>query len=168
MAEYTTLDQVWMVVSPQNPLKPAGSLLNDFQRFQMVEMAIGDYKKLKASKIEFNLPRPSYTIQTLLYLEEQYPDRSFSLIMGSDNLQTFHKWKNYKQILENYTLFVYPRPGFDGGDLKTHPSIEFTKAPLMEISSTQIRESIKNGKDMRYMMPESVYQYIDEMNFYRK
>lgn len=168
MAEYTDLEQVWLVLSPQNPLKPAASLLNDYQRFQMVELAIGDYKKLKASKVEFTLPRPSYTIQTLVYLKEQYADREFALIMGSDNLQTLHKWKNYDVILENYAIYIYPRPGFDGGQLKDHPNIRFTQAPLMEISSTKIRESIKAGKDLRYMMPSAVYAYIDEMNFYRR
>lgn len=166
--EFSDLNQVWFVVSPHNPLKPAGSLLNDFQRLQLVELAIGDYRKMKASKIEFGLPKPSYTINTLTHLQEKYPQHEFVLIMGSDNLHTFHKWKNYEQILEYYSIYIYPRPGFDGGDFKSHPKVKFIEAPLMEISSTFIRNSIKSKKDVRFMMPEKVADYIDEMNFYRK
>lgn len=167
-AEFSDLNQVWFVVSPHNPLKPAGSLLNDFQRLQLVELAIGDYRKMKASKIEFGLPKPSYTINTLTHLQEKYPQHEFVLIMGSDNLHTFHKWKNYEQILEYYSIYIYPRPGFDGGDFKSHPKVKFIEAPLMEISSTFIRNAIKSKKDVRFMMPEKVADYIDEMNFYRK
>lgn len=166
--EFSDLNQVWFVVSPHNPLKPAGSLLNDFQRLQLVELAIGDYRKMKASKIEFGLPKPSYTINTLTHLQEKYPQHEFVLIMGSDNLHTFHKWKNYEQILEYYSIYIYPRPGFDGGDFKSHPKVKFIEAPLMEISSTFIRNAIKSKKDVRFMMPEKVADYIDEMNFYRK
>ncbi len=166
--EFSDLNQVWFVVSPHNPLKPAGSLLNDFQRLQLVELAIGDYRKMKASKIEFGLPKPSYTINTLTHLQEKYPQHEFVLIMGSDNLHTFHKWKNYEQILEYYSIYIYPRPGFDGGDFKNHPKVKFIEAPLMEISSTFIRNAIKSKKDVRFMMPEKVADYIDEMNFYRK
>lgn len=167
-AEFSDLDQVWFVVSPHNPLKPAGSLLNDFQRLQLVELAIGDYRKMKVSKIEFGLPKPSYTINTLTHLQEKYPQHEFILIMGSDNLHTFHKWKNYEQILEYYSIYIYPRPGFDGGDFKNHHKVKFIEAPLMEISSTFIRNAIKSKKDVRFMMPEKVADYIDEMNFYRK
>lgn len=167
-AEFSDLKQVWFVVSPHNPLKPAGSLLNDFQRLQLVELAIGDYRKMKVSKIEFGLPKPSYTINTLTHLQEKYPQHEFVLIMGSDNLHTFHKWKNYEQILEYYSIYIYPRPGFDGGDFKNHPKVKFIEAPLMEISSTFIRNAIKSKKDVRFMMPEKVADYIDEMNFYRK
>lgn len=167
-AEFSDLDQVWFVVSPHNPLKPVGSLLNDFQRLQLVELAIGDYRKMKVSKIEFGLPKPSYTINTLTHLQEKYPQHEFVLIMGSDNLHTFHKWKNYEQILEYYSIYIYPRPGFDGGDFKNHPKVKFIEAPLMEISSTFIRNAIKSKKDVRFMMPEKVADYIDEMNFYRK
>lgn len=168
MSEFTDLEQVWLVVSPQNPLKPAGSLLNDFQRLHMVQLAIGEYRKIKLSKIEFSLPRPSYTINTLVHLREQHPDHTFALIMGSDNLQTLTKWKNYEQILSGYEIYVYPRPEFEGGDLKTHPNIKFTNAPLMQLSATFIRKAIKEKKDVRYMMPEAVFNYIDEMNFYKK
>lgn len=167
-AEFSDLGQVRFVVSPHNPLKAAGSLLNDYQRLQLVEMAIGDYRKIRLSKIEFGLPKPSYTINTLAHLQEKFPKHEFVLIMGSDNLHTFHKWKNYEQILQYYSIYVYPRPGYDGGDFKNHPKIKFIDAPLMEISSTFIRNAIKSKKDVRFMMPEKVADYIDEMNFYRK
>lgn len=168
MAEFTDLQQVWMVVTPHNPLKPAGSLLNDYQRLHLVELAIGSYRKIKLSKIEFGLPKPSYTINTLEHLREKFPQHAFALIMGSDNLQTLNKWKNYEQILSGYEIYVYPRPGFDGGEFKNHPNIKLTEAPHMDISSTFIRNSIKAKKDVRYMMPEKVFDYIDEMNFYEK
>ncbi|HMU76316.1 MAG: nicotinate-nucleotide adenylyltransferase [Bacteroidetes bacterium] len=167
-AEFTDLEQVWLVVSPHNPLKPAGSLLNDYQRLHLVEAAIGSYKKIKISKIEFGLPKPSYTINTLVHLNEKFPQHEFVLIMGSDNLVTFHKWKNFEQILENYKIYIYPRPDSDGGELKNHPSVKIIQAPLIEISSTFIRQAIKEGKDVRFYLPESVYDYIDEMNFYKK
>jgi len=168
MAEFTDLDQVWMVVSPHNPLKPAGSLLQDHHRFEMVRIAIGDYRKLKASKVEFTLPRPSYTINTLAYLHEQHPEHQFVLIMGSDNLATFKKWKNWEQILEHNEIYIYPRPDSDGGDLKNHPKVKIVDAPLMELSSTFIRKAIHDKKDIRFMLPEAVYNYMDEMNFYKK
>lgn len=168
MAEFTDLEQVWLVVSPHNPLKPIGSLLQDYHRFQLVQTAIGDYKKLKASKVEFSLPKPSYTIHTLTYLKEQYPEHNFVLIMGSDNLSSLHKWKNYELILENYSIYIYPRPNEDGGQFKNHTNVKWISAPLMEISASFIRKAIKEKKDVRFMMPESVYNYIDEMNFYKK
>ncbi|MBK7964970.1 MAG: nicotinate-nucleotide adenylyltransferase [Bacteroidetes bacterium] len=168
MAEFSDLKQVWMVVSPHNPLKPAGSLLQDYHRFHLVELGIGNYKKLKASKIEFELARPSYTVVTLAYLQDKYPKHEFSLIMGADNLENLHKWKNFELILEHHDIYVYPRPNHDGGDLKNHPRVKWIDAPLMELSSSFIRKSIKEGKDVRYMMPETVADYIDEMNFYRK
>jgi nicotinate-nucleotide adenylyltransferase len=168
IAEFSILNQVWMMVSPHNPLKPAGSLLQDYHRFHLVELGIGRYKKIKASKIEFELPRPSYTINTLAYIKEKFPQHDFSLIMGSDNLETFHKWKNYDIILEDHDIYVYPRPLHDGGSLKNHERVKWMEAPLMEISSTFIRNAIKNGKDVRFMMPETVADYIDEMNFYKK
>jgi nicotinate-nucleotide adenylyltransferase len=168
MAEFSVLDQIWMVVSPQNPLKPAGTLLQDYQRLQLVELAIDGYRKIKVSKIEFELPRPSYTIHTLAYLREKHPEHEFALIMGADNLETFHKWKNYELILEDHDIFVYPRPGSDGGNLKDHSRVHWTDAPVMEISSTFIRNAIKNKKDVSFMMPEKVAAYIEEMNFYRK
>ncbi|MDQ3051727.1 MAG: nicotinate (nicotinamide) nucleotide adenylyltransferase [Bacteroidota bacterium] len=168
MAEYTDLNQVWMVVSPHNPLKLAGSLLQDHHRFEMVRIGIADYRKLKASKVEFHLPKPSYTINTLVHLQEQYPDNSFVLIMGSDNLDTFKKWKNWEQIIEHHEIYIYPRPGNDGGELKDHPKVKIVEAPLMQLSSTFIRKAVYDKKDVRYMLPESVYSYMDEMNFYKR
>ena len=167
MAEFTDLNQVWMVVSPHNPHKPAGSLLQDHHRFEMVRIAIGDYRKLKASKIEFKLPKPSYTVTTLAHLHEQHPEHEFVLIMGSDNLETFKKWKSWETIIEHHQIYIYPRPGSDGGELKDHPQIRFFDAPLMQLSSTFIRKAIHDKKDVRYMLPESVFQYMDEMNFYK-
>jgi nicotinate-nucleotide adenylyltransferase len=168
LAEFSDLDQVWLVVSPHNPLKPAGSLLQDYHRLHLAELGVGSYKKIKVSKIEFELPRPSYTVVTLAYLSDKFPQHRFSLIMGADNLDNLHKWKDYKVILENHHIYVYPRPGCDGGEWRSHPSVVWTDAPLMELSSSFIRQSIKEGKDVRYMLPESVYHCIDEMNFYKK
>lgn len=168
MLEYTDLERIWFVVSPHNPLKKKSTLLDEKQRLQMVDLAIGDNIKLKASNIEFNLPQPSYTIVTLTYLKEKYPQHEFVLIMGADNLESFHKWKNYEEILKHHQLYIYPRPESDGGNLKEHPQIKLVNAPLMEISSTTIRQAIKEKKDMRYFMPEAVWQYIKEMHFYEK
>ncbi len=168
LAEFSDLQQIWLVVSPHNPLKPAGTLLQDYHRFHLVELGIGSYRKLKASKIEFELPKPSYTVVTMAYLQEKYPDHDFCLIMGADNLENFHKWKDYRILLENHDIYVYPRPLYSGGDLKDHPRVKWIDAPLMEISSSFIRKAIREGKDVRFMMPESVADYIDEMNFYRK
>ncbi|MCC7232190.1 MAG: nicotinate-nucleotide adenylyltransferase [Bacteroidia bacterium] len=167
LSEFSDLDQVWFIVSPHNPLKEKTSLLQDYHRLTLVKLAIGEYRKLKASNIEFKLPRPSYTIHTLTYLSEQYPDHRFCLILGSDNLESFHKWKNHDQILAEYELYVYPRKDAAGGDLLHHPSVKVVNAPLMEISSTFIRESIRKKKDVRFMMPESVWNYIEEMHFYK-
>ena len=167
-AEFTDLSQVWMVVSPQNPLKPSNSLLQDYHRFEMVRLAVDDYLKLKASKVEFNLPKPSYTVDTLAYLREQYPDRRFVPIMGSDNLENLHKWKNWEVILHEHEVYVYPRPGHDGGSLVNHPNVRLVSGvPNMEISASFIRASIAQKKDIRYMLTAEVYKYLDEMNFYR-
>ena len=160
LTEYSDLEQVWMVVSPQNPLKPAKGMLQDYHRFHLVELAIGDYKKIKASKIEFDLPKPSYTIHTLAYLKEKFPQHQFALIMGADNLQTFHKWKNYELILEEHDLYVYPRVGSDGGDLKSHARVHWVNAPMMEVSSTMIRQAIKDKKDITFFLPKAVADYI--------
>ncbi|MGR6087881.1 MAG: nicotinate (nicotinamide) nucleotide adenylyltransferase [Arcticibacter sp.] len=169
MAEFTDLEQVWLVVSPQNPLKTSASLLQDYHRFEMVRIAVGDYPKLKASKIEFGLPRPSYTVDTLAYLREEYPDRQFVPIMGTDNLENLHKWKNWETILLEHEVYVYPRPNHDGGALSSHPKVKLVNGtPLMEISASFIRNAISEKKDVRYMLPQEVYQYMDEMNFYRK
>ena len=166
-SEFTDLDQVWFIVSPHNPLKQKDTLLQDYHRMTLVKIAIGDNRKLKASDIEFKLARPSFTIHTLAHLSEKFPSYKFVLILGSDNLQSFHKWKNYEQILEQFELYVYPRKDLSGGELATHPKVKIIAAPVMEISSTFIREAIKNKKNIRYMLPEKVWEYIDEMNFYK-
>ncbi len=168
MTEFTDLDRVWFVVSPHNPLKEKSTLLADHHRLQLVQLSIEDNRKLKASNIEFKLPQPSYTIHTLTYLKEKYPTQQFALIMGSDNLETFHKWKNHEQILEQYELYVYPRPGFLGGQLKEHPKVKMVKTPVMELSSSFIRQAVKDKKDVRYMMPEAAYTFMKDMHFYEK
>lgn len=169
MAQFTELEQVWLVVSPHNPLKEKSSLLKDHHRLAMLREALEPYPYLKASDIEFHLPRPSYTVNTLAYLTEKYPGRRFSLILGSDNLHTFHKWKNHEILLENYLLFIYPRPGFDGGELRHHSHIRWIgEAPQMEISSTFIRSAVKQRKDVRFLMPEPAWTYMREMHFYEK
>ncbi|MBI3509418.1 MAG: nicotinate-nucleotide adenylyltransferase [Bacteroidetes bacterium] len=168
MLEYTDLDRVWFVVSPHNPLKDKKTLLSDVQRLQMVRLAIGDHAHMKASNIEFDLPQPSYTVNTLAYLKEKYPDDEFALIMGADNLETLHKWKNYEFILEHHRILVYPRKGHDGGKLKDHPSVSFTNAPQLEISASFLREGLKAKKDLRHFFPGEVWNFVKTMNFYQK
>jgi nicotinate-nucleotide adenylyltransferase len=170
MVEFSDLEEVWFVVTPKSPFKVKKTLLDNNHRFQMVYEAVKAYPKLKPSKIEFTLPQPNYTINTLVHLEEEYPDQyEFSLIMGEDNLKNFHKWKNYELILEHHDIYVYPR--ISGGKpaiaLIDHPRIHKVDAPIMEISSTFIRRYHKEGKNIRAMLPEGVWQYMDEMNFYR-
>ncbi|MBC6997376.1 nicotinate (nicotinamide) nucleotide adenylyltransferase [Cytophaga sp. FL35] len=170
MAEYSHLDEVWFVVTPLSPFKKKKSLLANNHRYEMVYQATKDYPKLKPSKIEFNLPQPNYTVNTLAHLDEKYADQySFCLIMGEDNLKGFHKWKNYEVILENYDLFVYPRisEGKVEHQFKDHPKVHRVDAPIMEISSTFIRNSHKEGKNIRPLLPQEVWLYMDEMNFYR-
>jgi len=169
MAEYSDLDQVWFVVTPHSPFKKKSSLLDNHHRYQMVDRAVENYPKLRASDIEFKLPQPNYTINTLTYLEEKFPDYEFALIMGEDNLKSFHKWKNYELILERHHIYVYPR--ISDGNIETrfdnHPKIHEVDAPIMELSSTFIRKAIKEGKNIRPMLPEHVWSYLDEMNFYK-
>lgn len=167
MLSYTDMDEVWMVVSPQNPLKNKNQLLNQHHRLLMVDLAIDDAKGIRSSNIEFKLPQPSYTINTLAHLGEKYPDHRFSLIMGQDNLQTFSKWKNYEAILKNYHIYVYPRPETKPSEFDTHPSVHITEAPLIEISSTFIRQAIKEKKDVRFFLPNKVWEEIDAMGFYQ-
>lgn len=168
MLEFTGQDQIWFVVSPHNPLKKKSTLLSDVHRLALVRAAIGDNTKYKASNIEFSLPQPSYTVNTLAYLQEKYPGDEFSLIMGSDNLESLRKWKNFEVILEQYKILVYPRPGFAGGEFAKHKNVVMTDAPKMNISSTMIRESIKAGKNMQYFLPEGAWKYCEEMHFYKK
>ena len=169
MAEHSDLDQVWFVVTPHSPFKKKSTLLDNHHRYQMVDRAVEDYTKLRASDIEFNLPQPNYTINTLLYLHEKYPDYEFSLIMGEDNLKSFHKWKNFELILENHHIYVYPRisEGKTETQFHAHKNVHFVNAPIMELSSTFIRKAIKAGKNIRPMLPQHVWEYLDEMNFYR-
>ncbi|MFT5861159.1 MAG: nicotinate-nucleotide adenylyltransferase [Flavobacteriaceae bacterium] len=181
MTEFSDLDQVWIVVSPQNPLKKKKNLLDDFHRLSLVRVAIEDNAKLKVSDIEFQLPTPSYTSTTLTYLQEKHPEDEFSLIMGEDNLRTFHKWFNHETILSNHKIYVYPRvrtiqeeevllneKAEEENGYDKHPNVEMcNEVPVMKISSSFIRNAIKNGDDVRYLLTESVYKYVDEMNFYR-
>ncbi|MBT5353459.1 MAG: nicotinate-nucleotide adenylyltransferase [Flavobacteriales bacterium] len=166
LVDFTDLDKVMFVVSPQNPLKQKISLLDQYHRLQIIRAEIEDNSNLEVSDIEFDMPKPSYTIDTLVRLKEKYPENDYSIIMGSDNLQNFHKWKNYEQILEDYSVYVYPRPGYEISG--SHKNIHLIEGvPQMEISSSFIRKAIKEGKDISYLMPEKAWIYTDEMNFYR-
>jgi nicotinate-nucleotide adenylyltransferase len=167
MATQTNLEEVWLVVSPHNPLKDKKTLAKDRERFNMVQAAIGENTYLKASEVEFKLPKPSYTIDTLTYLKEKYPKHEFVLIMGSDNIETFHKWKNYEKIIENHSIYVYNRPEFPTTKFKNNPNIQSFNAPLMQISSTYIRDCIKNKKNIQYLVPESVFDYLLHSNLYK-
>ncbi|MCB0820229.1 MAG: nicotinate-nucleotide adenylyltransferase [Bacteroidetes bacterium] len=167
MAQFTDLDQVWFVVSPHNPFKEKKSLLKGHHRLAMVKAAIEDIPYLKASDIEFGLPQPSYTSVTLAYLADKYPTHEFALIMGSDNLGTFNKWMNYESIIESHRIYIYPRPGHEAVNLINHPSVISTEAPLVELSSTMIRNSLSIDKDARCFMPDAAWLYLDEMNFYK-
>lgn len=168
MAEFTDLDEVWFVVSPQNPLKDKNTLLAEHHRLALVRIAVEECRKLGVTDIEFKMPKPSYTIDTLTWLSDKYENREFVLISGTDIFSNFHKWKNYRAILEFYSIYVYPRPGSGLGDYAENPKIKLFPAPLMEISSSFIRKGIKAQKSMRYWMPDKVYEYIREMHFYEK
>jgi nicotinate-nucleotide adenylyltransferase len=201
VAEFSGLGQVWFVVSPRNPFKPEGELLADYHRRELLIRAVGDYAKFRVSSVEFKLPKPSYTIDTLDFLSGEYPDTEFTVIMGEDQLPKFHEWKESDRILADYRILVYPRnegdrdalrvtrdtetqtksdAGFPSGDLThhasrvtrhvllDHQSVTLVKAPLMEVSGTFIRESIRTGKDVRFFMPEQAWKYLDEMNFYKQ
>ena len=174
MTEFAGLDQVWFVVSPHNPLKKKETLLADHHRLYMSQLAIGDNDRLKASDIEFKLPVPSYTIDTLTYLKEKYPKNEFCLVMGEDNLFTLHKWKNANELVSKYPIYVYPRPDAERPSsplldrILSTADVHHVDAPLMKISGTFIRNGIKNGKDMSYFLPPPVWKYIKEMHFYEK
>lgn len=162
----TGLQQVWFVISPQNPFKQNHSLLNEYHRLHLVNLAIEGEKGLKASDIEFRLPKPSYTVTTLQYLQEKYPEHEFSIIMGSDSLQNLDKWKNAEVIMERYQIFVYTRPGFPPReDLPARVTV--LDAPLLEISSTRIRECIRSGRSIRYLVPEAVRDEIENNHYYK-
>jgi len=168
IAEHTDHDQVWFVVSPQNPLKNKKQLLSEYDRLDLVHAAIEGDERLRASDIEFNMPRPSYTIHTLLYLQEKHPDHEFSLIMGSDTVNTLPKWKNYEEIIKNYGIIAYPRPEVEiMNELKKQIKLTEVKAPLMQISSTYIRRNIKNKKSVKYLLPERVIELIDKWGYYQ-
>ncbi len=167
MVEFTDLEKVWMVVSPHNPLKNKQSLANDYDRIHLVQLAIGDNPNIQASNVEFSLPQPSYTIDTLAHLHEKYPNYQFALIMGGDNLTTLRKWKNYEKLLANYPIYVYKRPGFELGEWANHPAIYFVQAPLLDISASFIRKCIKQGKSVQYLLPQSVFEYIDGSSMFK-
>ncbi len=177
MVDNSSLDEIWMVVSPHNPLKKKKNLLEDYHRLEMVRIAVEDNIKLRASNIEFDLPKPSYTVFTLQSLREKHPEHEFSLIMGEDNLRTLHKWKNFEYILDNFDLYVYPRIGtmqeleskekVDDNGFINRDNVHLCDAPIMKISSSFIRNAIKAKQDVRYILTEPVFKYLDEMNFYK-
>ncbi|HEY5746358.1 MAG TPA: nicotinate (nicotinamide) nucleotide adenylyltransferase [Chryseolinea sp.] len=167
MAETSDLKKVWFVVSPQNPLKPAKGLLHEFDRFDMVRAAIFDNYKLEASDVEFHLPKPSYTIHTLVHLKEKHPDKEFRIILGEDNLESFTRWKNYQQILDYYGLYVYPRPHTQLSELRTHPNVTMIDAPTLDISATFIRNCIRKKQSVRYLVPDAVEEMIRVKGFYQ-
>ncbi|HET9486724.1 MAG TPA: nicotinate (nicotinamide) nucleotide adenylyltransferase [Chryseosolibacter sp.] len=166
MAETTDLKKVWMVVSPQNPFKPSKGLLHEFDRYDMVRAAVYGSYTIEASDIEFHLPKPSYTIHTLVHLSEKHPDKQFKVILGEDNLTNFEKWKNHERILEDYGLYVYPRPNAQPSELKKHPNVKMVEAPLLDISATFIRKCIRNHHSVRYMVPDAVEEIIRQKGFY--
>jgi nicotinate-nucleotide adenylyltransferase len=166
MVEFTDLQQLWFVISPHNPFKPKQTLLADHHRRTLMKIAVGEESRFCISDIEFSMPKPSYTIDTLTWLKEKYPSHTFVILMGSDGLPTFNKWKNYQLIEEAYQRYVYLRPGYPVNPAE-HKNIKVVHAPLLEISSSFIREAISNGKDIRYFLPEKVYDYIKEMHFYQ-
>lgn len=160
LVEFSDLDELWFVVSPQNPLKKREDLMKDEDRLKMVELALEGDSRLKVSDIEMSLPLPSYTINTLRALSAKYPDDQFVFICGMDSLQGMTRWREYQAILDNYQLLVFPRKGYDGGELICHPHVKVLETPVVEVSSTFIRNSMKAGKDVRHFMPEKAYQYL--------
>ena len=169
MVENSDLDEVWMVVTPHNPFKKKATLLDNYQRYEMVYLATEDYPKIKPSDIEFKLPQPSYTVNTLVNIKEKFPLHQFSLIMGEDNLQNLHKWKNYEEIVNNHSIYVYPRVFENKKELGfSKETIHKIDAPIVEISSTLVRNFIKQGKNVKPLVPKKVSEYIEQMNFYKK
>ena len=166
LVEFSDLDELWFVVTPQNPLKKKDDLLDDDERLKMVQLALGDDPRFFVSDIEMHLPTPSYTINTLATLSEQYPDYEFVFICGMDSLQNLKNWREYQKILDNYELLVFPREGYDGGELISYPSVTVLKTPILEISSTFIRQCVKEGRDVRHFMPEEAFLYMKQHRFY--
>ena len=166
LVEFSDLDELWFVVTPQNPLKQKAELLDDAERLKMVQLSVGGDPRFHVSDVEMHLPRPSYTINTLRALSEQYPDCQFVFICGMDSLQNLPRWYQYQEILDNYELLVFPREGYDGGELIRHPSVTVLKTPILEISSTFIRQCVKEGRDVRHFMPERAFLYMKERGFY--
>jgi nicotinate-nucleotide adenylyltransferase len=166
LANHTDLDKVWLVVSPQNPLKKYGDLINTYDRLEMARLATDNSNNIQVSDVELKLPQPSYTIDTLTHLKEKYPQHEFALIMGSDNLVSLPKWKNYKLILRDYRIYVYPRPGYENAELASHPSVTITMTPLMELSATFIRKSLAEKKNIQYFVPDPVLAFIESKNLY--
>ena len=168
--ENSDMDELWFVVSPQNPFKDKKSLLTDHNRLDMVQLAVKNYPKMRASNVEFSLPKPSYTIDTLTYLKEKYPNYSFALIMGEDNLDSLPKWKNSEKLMSDYQIIVYPRT-FEGekkdSEYLQHENISMVNAPIIELSATEIRNMIKEGKNVRPMLPQEVFEYLDGSSFYK-
>jgi len=168
--ENSDMDELWFVVSPQNPFKDKKSLLTDHNRLDMVQLAVKNYPKMRASNVEFSLPKPSYTIDTLTYLKEKYPNYSFALIMGEDNLDSLSKWKNSEKLMSDYQIIVYPRT-FEGekkdSEYLQHENISMVNAPIIELSATEIRNMIKEGKNVRPMLPPEVFEYLDGSSFYK-
>lgn len=163
----TYLKKIWFVVSPQNPFKQSNSLLNEYDRLHLARLSVESDNRIIVSDIEFSLPRPSYTIDTLAYLQEKYPLYEFSIVMGSDSFQNFNKWKNYEKIIENYPIHIYKREGFEVENT-LQANITIVDAPLLQISATYIRQLIKEGKSIRYMVPENVREEIETRRFYKK
>lgn len=166
MVEDTDLQRIWFVVSPHNPFKSAKSLLHEFDRLDMVRLAIEDNDAFEATDIEFKMPRPSYTIDTLAWLTDKHPQHQFKLIIGEDNLAGFHKWKNSAVILSDYGLYVYPRPGATPSELRSHPNVQLVEAPLVDISATYIRRRLQENKNIRYLVPAKVEDHIKIRRFY--
>jgi len=168
MATHTDLDEVWLVVSPQNPFKEKRSLARDYDRLHLTRLAIDDNPHLRGSDIEFKLPQPSYTTDTLAHLQDRYPDKSFTLIMGGDNLATLTRWKNYELILREYKVYVYHRPGYELGELAEHESVRvFDEVPLMHLSASFIRRCLREDRSVQYMLPDAVYKYLLDNPIYK-
>lgn len=167
LCEFASLDEVWFMVSPLNPLKPGGELLPDARRLELVKLAIDGYNRFRASDFEFHLPLPSYTVHTLRSLKTEYPEHDFRLIIGSDNWQVFHQWYDWESILAENKLIIYPRPGYEVQEEELPPNVQLVQAPLLDISSTFVRRSIQAGKDIRFFLPQAVYNKIEQEKWYQ-